>query len=123
MKTLRLIVNELPTACIESYVRMFEAGRVQKHPQARFVNSEGECCIVGALAGARTSHDVVASPVYAGFNGSVLEELSRRFEAGRLTGQAFYEEAVLALVVRATAPVEAAESTSAAVEFAAAMAF
>jgi hypothetical protein len=98
--SLAQIVAAIPTEWIEQYVHVFEAGRVQRHPQARFVNGAGECCVVGALAGARSSAELVASPVYAGFVGGVLEELSRRFETGRLSGQSFYEEALLALAAR-----------------------
>lgn len=94
------LVRELPTEWIENFVTTFEEGRLQKHPQARFVNGRGECCLVGALAGARSGEDVVRSEVWQAFLSSSLEELSRRFEACRLTGQAFYEEAVLALAAR-----------------------
>jgi hypothetical protein len=108
MASLAQLIRSMPTRWVANYVQAFESGRVQKHPHARFVNQAGECCIVGALAGARTAADVAASPVYAGFLGSGLEELSRRFESRRLTGQEFYEEALLALAVRgaAVAPAE-----------------
>ncbi|MGH7555845.1 MAG: hypothetical protein ACREMQ_22820 [Longimicrobiales bacterium] len=81
----------------------FEAGRVQKYPHARFVNRYGECCVVGALADARSAADMVRSPLWAAFNGSVLEVLSRRFEARTLTSQDFYEEALLVLTTRKVA--------------------
>ena len=97
---LHCILRELPTAWIENYIATFEAGRVQKHPHARFVNRQGECCLVGALAGARTAAEVTTSPVWRVFLGSRLEELSRRFEARLVSGQEFYEEALLALVAR-----------------------
>jgi len=95
----RLIAG-LPTAWLENYVRMFEAGRVQKHPQACFVNEVGECDLVGALAGAASGSEFVQTEQWARFLGSELEELSRRFEAGQLVGQQFYEEVLLALVER-----------------------
>jgi hypothetical protein len=84
------LVQVLPTPWIENFVAAFEAGRVQKYPHARFVNRYGECCVVGALADARSAADMVRSPLWAAFNGSVLEELSRRFEARTLTSQDFY---------------------------------
>ncbi|MGH7577310.1 MAG: hypothetical protein ACREM1_19550 [Longimicrobiales bacterium] len=100
------LVRELPTEWIENFVAAFEEGRVQKHPHARFVNGRGECCLVGALAGARSGEDVVRSEVWRAFRSSSLEELSRRFERCRLTGQAFYEEAVLELTARRCVPAE-----------------
>lgn len=99
------LVRELPTEWIENFVTTFEEGRVQRHPQARFVNGRGECCLVGALAGARSGEDVVRSEIWQAFPNSSLEELSRRFEGCLLTAQVFYEEAVLALTARrCTAP-------------------
>jgi hypothetical protein len=98
------LTDALPTAWLGTYIRMFEAGRVQKHPHARFVDARGECCIVAALAGAATAADVVESPVWSCFRGSELEELSRRFEAGRLTGQEFYEECLLVETLRRPVP-------------------
>ena len=97
------LVQVLPTPWIENFVAAFEAGRVQKYPHARFVNRYGECCVVGALADARSAADMVRSPLWAAFNGSVLEELSRRFEARSLTSQEFYEEALLVLTTRKVA--------------------
>lgn len=94
------LVRELPTEWIENFVMTFEEGRVQRHPQARFVNARGECCLVGAIAGARSGDDVVRSEVWRAFPNSSLEELSRQFEGCCLTGQVFYEEAVLALTAR-----------------------
>ncbi|HEX7051286.1 MAG TPA: hypothetical protein VF188_13855 [Longimicrobiales bacterium] len=99
-KGLDELVERLPTAWLENYVAAFEAGRVQPHPQARFVNARGECCLVAALAGATSAEALVRSEVWDRFLGSALEELSRRFESCRLTGRAFYEEAVLALAAR-----------------------
>src|SRR5690606_35286194 len=101
MEQWQVIVGRLPTEWLESYVAAYEAGRVQKHPQARFVNARGECCLVGALAGAATAQAFVATPQWHVFLGGELEELSREFEAGRVTGQAFYEEVLLALASRA----------------------
>jgi len=94
------LIAVLPTAWIENFIAAFEAGRVQKHPQAKFVNGRGECCIVGGLAGARDVAGFAASAQVADFLGTPLEALSRAFEAGRLTGQQFYEEALLALTAR-----------------------
>jgi hypothetical protein len=94
------LMSGLPTAWVERFVECFEAGRLQKHPQARFINERGECCLVGALAGARSAAELLASPVYASFLGTELETLSRHFEAGRLTGQDFYEESLLLLATR-----------------------
>jgi hypothetical protein len=98
------LIAELPTSWVRTYVRMFEAGRVQKYPQARFVNADAECCLVAALIGAGTAGDVVRSAVWVQFHGTVLEDLSRRFESRRLSGQEFYEECLLALAARASAP-------------------
>lgn len=90
----------VPTDFLENFVTAFEAGRVQRHPGARFVNRLGECCIVGGLAGAIKSSDMVSSAIWSRFLGTELEELSRRFESRRLSGQEFYEEALLALAER-----------------------
>jgi hypothetical protein len=95
------IVGQLPTAWIENYVRTFEAGRVQKHPHARFVNGRGECCLVGALAGIRRSEEFFGTEAGRCFVGSALETLSRAFESRRITAQEFYEESLLALAARA----------------------
>jgi hypothetical protein len=95
------LVEGLPTRWLENYVSAFEEGRVQRHPHARFVTDAGESCLVGALAGARSAADMVSSPIWSRFLGSELEELSRRFEARRLTSQDFYEEAVFALAANA----------------------
>lgn len=94
------LIAELPTAWIENYISAFEAGRVQKHPQARFVNARGECCLVGGLAGAQTSQEFTTSVQAGGFLGTALEALSRAFESRRVTAQEFYEEALLALAAR-----------------------
>jgi len=48
------------------------------------------------------------------FLGSDLETLSRRFEAARLTGQEFYEEALMVLAARAAGAAEAVEVPAAA---------
>lgn len=94
------LIERLPSGWLENYVSAFEGGRVQKHPHARFVTASGESCLVGALAGARTSAEVVASPVWSRFLGTELEDLSRHFEARRLTAQEVYEEVLLALATR-----------------------
>lgn len=99
-KRLRELVDRLPTEWLDNYTVVFEAGSVQKHPQARFVNARGECCIVGALAGAASADGLVRSELWWRFLGSELEELSRRFERGLLSSQQVYEEALLALAVR-----------------------
>lgn len=102
------LIGQLPTRWIENFVDAFEEGRVQKHPQARFVNRRGECCLVGALAGARSAAEVVMSEVWPVFLNSPLEELSRRFETRSVTAQTFYEEALLALTARRCAAPHAA---------------
>ena len=94
------LVAALPTRWIENFVAAFEAGRVQRHPQARFVNARGECCIVGALAGVNSGNELICSQLWSRFLGSPLEELSRRFEARRLDGHDFYVEALLVLAAR-----------------------
>jgi hypothetical protein len=109
---LNRLLDSLPIDWIENYVAAFEAGRVQKHPQARFVNARGECCIIGALAGAADGIELTKTPVWSRFLGTVLEELSRRFESRRITGQQFYEEAVLALVARRSVPAELVAQTA-----------
>ena len=101
-------IDDLPTAWIHRFIDVFEDGRVQKHPHARFVNARGECCLVGALAGARSSAEFARSDVASRFRGTAVEALSRGFEAGRITGQEFYEEALLALAAR-TPPAPALE--------------
>jgi len=114
MEQLKDIVGRLPTEWLENYVAAFEEGRVQKHPQARFVNDRGECCIVGALAGAASAQAFAGSALWRAFLGSDLETLSRRFEAARLTGQQFYEEALMVLAARKAArEAEAAEAPAA----------
>lgn len=100
----------LPTDWIDNYIAMFEAGLVQKHPHARFVNACGECCIVGALVAARSGRDVVESDAWRHFRGSVLEQLSRAFETGRMTGQDFYEASVLVRAARTAGTVRRAAS-------------
>jgi len=102
------LIARLPTHWVRTYVRMFESGRVQSRPQARFVNAHGECCLVAALVGAATAGDVVRSSAWEQFRGTALEELSRRFESRRLAGQEFYEECLLALAVRRGARMEVA---------------
>lgn len=102
------IVRHIATDAIHNFITAFESGRVQKYPQARFVNRQGECCLVGALAGVRTAAEMVGSPLWQGFLGSAFEELSRRFEARRLTAQEFYEECLLALAAREAGVVEPA---------------
>ena len=104
--TIALLIDELPTRWIERFVLTFEAGRVQKHPHARFVNTRGECCLVGALTGATSSAEFASSDLAGRFLGTALETLSRGFEARRFTAQEFYEEALLALVARRHAPSE-----------------
>ncbi|MGH7129545.1 MAG: hypothetical protein ACREIV_13330, partial [Planctomycetaceae bacterium] len=100
------IIQKLPTDWVENFISTFEAGRLQKHPQARFVNARGECCLVGALAGARSTADFARSAQAAGFVGTALETLSRGFETRRLTGQQFYEEALLVVAARRTSAME-----------------
>jgi hypothetical protein len=109
----RELVASLPTEWLENYVGTYEAGRVQRHPQTRFVNARGECCLVAALAGVRCGRELTGTRAWATFRGGPLEELSRLFEARRLSGGSFYDEAVLALVERRSAAV-AAESGRAA---------
>ena len=101
------LIDELPSRWIERFVASFEAGRVQKHPHARFVNAQGECCLVGALAGARTSAEFARSELAGRFLGTALEALSRGFEARRFTAQEVYEEALLVLASRTPVGVEA----------------
>jgi hypothetical protein len=108
MHPIASLIDQLPTRWIHRFVATFEAGRVQKHPHARFVNAQGECCLVGALAGARTSTDFARSELAGAFLGTALEALSRGFEARRFTAQEFYEEALLALAARSAAAPRAA---------------
>jgi hypothetical protein len=104
--TVNQLIADLPTPWVRTYIRTFESGRVQKRPQTRFVNARSECCLVAALMGAETAGDVVRSEAWAQFRGSVLEELSRRFESRCLTGQEFYEECVLAIAARSAEAIE-----------------
>jgi hypothetical protein len=99
------LLDALPAPWIHNYIAAFEAGRVQKHPQARFVNGSGECCVVGALAGVATSAELVKTVAWTQFLGGPLEQLSRLFEARRITGQQVYEEALLVMAERAPAEV------------------
>ncbi|HWV57672.1 MAG TPA: hypothetical protein VNZ57_09495, partial [Longimicrobiales bacterium] len=71
------LVAAMPDAWLENYVAKYEAGLVQRHPQARFVNAAGECCLVAALAGVDSSRELLGSPVWRRFLGSELETLSR----------------------------------------------
>lgn len=104
------LVAALPTDWLENYVETFEAGRVQRHPRARFVTEEGECCLVAAMAAARSGHEFTRSKVWSWLLGTELEELSRRFEARRVSGQELYDETLLALARRRAGPaVEPAE--------------
>lgn len=99
------LLQDLPSDWIRNLVDAFEEGRLQKHPQCRFVNASGECCVVGALAGARSREELVGGAIWRKFRGSQLEELSRCFEARRLSGQEVYEAALLVLAARSvTAP-------------------
>ena len=94
------VMAGLPSVWLENYVAAFEAGRVQKHPHARFVNRFGECCIVAAMAGVARGEELVGSGAWQCFNGSELEQLSRAFESCQVTGQEVYEEVLLALAAR-----------------------
>jgi len=109
------LIAALPDVWLENYVATYEAGRVQKHPHARFVNAVGECCLVAALAGADSAAALVDSPVWRRFHGSELESLSRLFESRRLTGPDFYVEVLLALAARRSEAVSAAEAAASAV--------
>jgi len=93
--TISEIMASLPSEWIDNFVAAFEAGRVQKHPQARFVNAAGECCLAAALVGARSSVEFMRM-AGDGFHGSVLEAVSRGFESRRFTAQQVFEEALLA---------------------------
>lgn len=107
------MVEALPTEWLETYVETFEAGRVQGHPHARFVTEKGECCLVAAMAGARSGREFVRSEVWSRLLGGDLEELSRRFEARRVSGQELYEEALLALARRRVEPATEPEEVAA----------
>ena len=98
------LIDQLPTRWVRRFVAAFEAGRVQKHPHARFVNARGECCLVGAMAGVKTSREFAESELAAEFLGGPLEAVSRGFEARRFTAQEFYEEALLVLAARFAEP-------------------
>ena len=106
MHVLNGMLGRLPSVWLENYVEAFEAGRVQKHPHARFVNRYGECCIVAAMAGVASGEELVGSGAWQCFNGGELEHISRAFESCRVTGQEVYEEVLLTLAARApvTAP-------------------
>lgn len=97
------LVEALPTEWLQNFVACYEAGRVQRHPQARFVNAAGECCLVAGLAGADSAAAMVRSECWRKFLGTELEELSRRFETRQVTGAEFYMEVLLALAARAEA--------------------
>jgi hypothetical protein len=94
------LVGRLPTPWLKNYEAAFEARRLQKFPQAKFVNRAGECCPVCAMAGATSVEELVGSEIWPRIMGSELEELSRRFEGGRLTAGELYDEVVLTLVAR-----------------------
>jgi hypothetical protein len=94
------LVGQLPTAWLKNYEAAFEARRLQKFPQAKYVNGSGECCPVCAMAGARSVEELVGSEIWPRILGSELEELSRRFESGKLTAYDLYDEVVLALIAR-----------------------
>ncbi|MFW6080067.1 MAG: hypothetical protein ACODAE_10625 [Gemmatimonadota bacterium] len=94
------LLGGLPTSWLENYVETFEAGRVQRHPRARFVTEKGECCLVAAMSASRSRADFVGSKQWTLLLGTELEELSRRFEARLLTAQQVYEEVLLELARR-----------------------
>ncbi|MFW6079712.1 MAG: hypothetical protein ACODAE_08830 [Gemmatimonadota bacterium] len=99
-KRLDELLEALPTSWLENYVEMFEAGRVQRHPRARFVTEKGECCLVAAMSASTSRTEFVGSEQWSMLLGTELEELSRRFETRRLTAQRVYEEALLVLAHR-----------------------
>jgi hypothetical protein len=108
-------VRGLATAWLENYIAAFEAGRVQKHPAARFVNARGECCLAAAFAGARSGEEFVASPAWRVFLRGPLEAFSRDFEARRVSAQEVYEAVLLEAVARrvAAAPIATREAVAA----------
>ena len=105
MAGLDRLIAELPTEWLDNYVTTFEAGRVQRHPHARFVNAAGECCLVAALAGVRSAAELTGTELWRGFSGSVLEELSVAFERGSVRAHEVYDEALMVLAGRASAEV------------------
>lgn len=104
---LQRVVAELPSALLENFVEWFEAGRVQRYPQARFVNAAGECCLVAAMAGVTSAAELTRTPAWKEFPGSALEALSRAFESRRVRAHELYDEALLALSSRRELAAEA----------------
>lgn len=92
----------LPDAMLRNYVCRYESGGVQPRPTLRFVDAEGRACLAAAFCGARTSADVSRAAAALGqpFHRGILEQVSRRFEAGRLSATEAYDACVLELAAR-----------------------
>lgn len=92
----------LPEAMLRNYVHRYESGGVQSHPTLRFVDAEGRACLAAALCGARSSAEVAPAAAALGhpFHGGVLEQVSRRFEGGRLSAAQAYDACVLEMAAR-----------------------
>lgn len=93
-------LESIPDRMLHNFVRRYEAGGVQPHPRLRFVDEEGRACIACALAGASSSREFARTDAGRSFLGGPLEEISRRFEACRLTPDRFYAECLLELARR-----------------------
>lgn len=97
-------LESIPSRMLHNFVERYEAGGVQPHPRLRFVDEEGRACIACALVGASSSREFATMDAGREFLGGPLEELSRRFEACRLTAGEMYAGCLMELARRTAAP-------------------
>lgn len=80
---------------LDNYIARYEEGAVQLRPRLRFVDAQGRACPAAAFVGARSGREFADSPHFPRFRGSVLEGISRHFEAGRLSPSELYRDCLL----------------------------
>lgn len=89
------LLHELGNEALDNYIACYERGGVQPRPQLRFIDAEGRACPATAFAGASSRSELADSRMLAGFLGSVLERVSRRFEDGNLEPADLYSDCLL----------------------------
>lgn len=89
------LVHGLGDEMLRNYIVRYEAGAVQARPRLRFVDGDGRACPAAACAGAGSREAFAGSDHFLRFRGSVLERISRRFEAGDLSSSELYRECLL----------------------------
>lgn len=94
------LARDLGDDMLDNYIVRYEEGAVQPRPRLRFVDGEGRACPAAACAGARSSEAFAGSSHFLRFDGSILEALSRCFEAGELTPSDLYRDCLLERVRR-----------------------